>query len=154
MTSENWKGYIYEHIIVAEEFLGRSLTCNEVVHHLDCDRSNNRIENLIVLDRSQHVKLHEWINRGAPICESVGMNGMNSVKSKVNVYCEECLRTLQHKQKRFCSRKCRSIMVGKTRPDKKTLQGLIKTNSYVGIGKIYNVSGNAVRKWAKNYGLL
>jgi len=35
MTSLNWMGYIYEHIVIAEEFLKRKLTPTEVVHHLD-----------------------------------------------------------------------------------------------------------------------
>ena len=51
MQSHNWKGYVYEHILVAEEDYGRSLLDNEEVHHLDSNRSNNSPSNLIILSK-------------------------------------------------------------------------------------------------------
>jgi hypothetical protein len=105
MTSLNWTGYVYEHIAVAESFLGRRLAKDEVVHHLDLNRSNNRTENLLVLLRSQHVKLHTWIDKGAPIEETCRVNGVNSVESKADKikYCF-CGATLQAKEKFFVQR--------------------------------------------------
>lgn len=41
-----------------EQYLGRELLPNEDVHHIDGDRTNDVIENLIVLDHVEHVKLH------------------------------------------------------------------------------------------------
>jgi hypothetical protein len=40
-----------------ENYLGRKLTNNETVDHIDCDVTNNNIDNLRVIDRSRHVKL-------------------------------------------------------------------------------------------------
>lgn len=39
-------------------------------------------------------------------------------------------------------------------PTKEELEKLLKTHSYVKIGNMYGVSDNAVRKWAKKYGLI
>lgn len=39
-------GYVLEHILVAEEMLGRSLEPGEEVHHRNRDRADNRRENL------------------------------------------------------------------------------------------------------------
>lgn len=155
MTSENWKGWIYEHIHLGEKIIGRPLNEKEVVHHLDGNRSNNRIENLLVLERSQHKKLHEWLDRGAPFDESEGMNRVNSVESKVNRYCKVCSATLQAKQKEYCSTECAGYDRQKVdRPSKEELRILIEDNSWLALGRMFGVSDNAVRKWARSYGLL
>lgn len=52
------KGYVAEHILVAEEGLGRDIKKNEVVHHIDHNKLNNLIENLQVMTKSEHTQLH------------------------------------------------------------------------------------------------
>lgn len=49
MCGTGYEGYVYEHILVAESMLGRPLLSDEVVHHLDFDKSNNTHTNLLVL---------------------------------------------------------------------------------------------------------
>lgn len=48
----------HEHRIVAARMLGRPLKPDEVVHHIDCDKRNNRPDNLLVMTQSEHAKLH------------------------------------------------------------------------------------------------
>jgi len=50
--------YILEHRLIMEEFLGRKLVENEVVHHIDENKLNNNIENLKLMDRKEHDRLH------------------------------------------------------------------------------------------------
>ena len=47
-----------EHRYLMEQHLGRKLTRNEEVHHLDDNKLNNDINNLIVLSKADHTKLH------------------------------------------------------------------------------------------------
>lgn len=52
------RGYVYEHRLVMEKHLGRYLSPEEVVHHIDEDKTNNTLNNLMLMTNSEHVKLH------------------------------------------------------------------------------------------------
>lgn len=52
-----------EHVLVAQEVLGREFAAEEEVHHLDGVRHNNEPENLVVLSASEHKRLHAEYRR-------------------------------------------------------------------------------------------
>jgi len=56
-------GYVLEHRKVAAELIGRPLRSDEEVHHVDGDKTNNAPENLVVIPRGKHQKLHAHICR-------------------------------------------------------------------------------------------
>jgi len=49
---------VFEHILVAEKKIGRYLTKDEVVHHINGDKQDNKAENLKVVKRGNHVAYH------------------------------------------------------------------------------------------------
>ena len=51
-------GGFYISRLVVEEFLGRDLSSNEIVHHIDGDPLNNNLENLQVVTRAEHMQIH------------------------------------------------------------------------------------------------
>lgn len=51
-------GYVLEHRLVMEKCINRLLNKNEVVHHKNHNRQDNRIENLQLMTVSEHARLH------------------------------------------------------------------------------------------------
>lgn len=51
-------GYVKEHRLVMEDYLGRYLESTEVVHHIDEDKLNNSIDNLELCLKEIHTSYH------------------------------------------------------------------------------------------------
>ena len=56
--SSDKRGYVLLSHLVMEESLGRQILPTEVVHHINEDRTDNRLENLMVLSRDEHPSYH------------------------------------------------------------------------------------------------
>lgn len=161
MQSSNWLGYVYEHTVIAEAALGRRMSDTEVVHHLNGDRAYNRAENLLVLERGMHGRLHAWLAKGAPGAEMLRQNWVNSANSKLTPtddepaeYCEVCNLTLQFRQKKFCCDAHAKLSNRKVeRPPVAQLLEELKVTSFRALGRKYGVSDNAIRKWLELYGV-
>jgi len=86
-----------EHRSIMEAHLKRNLSRSEYVHHINGNKSDNRIENLTVLTASEHAKLHAADNL---YCQKRG----------VYKKCPNCLdtfyrvRSMQHSI--YCGMKC------------------------------------------------
>jgi hypothetical protein len=132
----NKSGKVYVHRVVASEKIGRWLTTDEHVHHIDGNRKNNSPENITVLSASEHATL-EQKERG-------------NVSKIIN--CAICGN--ETKNEFCCSDKCRVIFVRKVenRPSLIQLKKDLKTTGYVGVGRKYGVTDNCIRKWLRSYG--
>lgn len=51
------------HRLLMEKYIGRKLLPTEIVHHINFNKLDNRLENLIIVNRSEHNKLHKFFNK-------------------------------------------------------------------------------------------
>lgn len=116
-----------------QEALGRPLRADEEVHHLDGDKTNNSLDNLVVLTEAEHKAIHAaekvWVN-----CGNCGAETSN------RKYCSEP-----------CHRKGSRVV---ERPSREQLTQDLNSLSWSAVGRKYGVSDNAVRKWARSMGIL
>ena len=66
-------GWTVEHRLIMAIHLGRPLTADEVVHHRNGDRTDNRLENLMLMTRREHALFHGFPGKrgGGPISGSL-----------------------------------------------------------------------------------
>ena len=142
-------GIVYEHILIAEKILGRELKDEEVVHHKDLCRTNNQADNLMIFATSaDHARFHTHkfnklikLHDGTYICKE------DSTLYKCPICGQPKSITSQH-----CFH-CNNKIQSKNIPTKETLKELLLLRNFTQIGKIFNVTDNAVRKWCKKYQL-
>jgi signal recognition particle subunit SEC65 len=60
--TEDGKG-IKEHIKIMQDFIGRKLEKDECVHHINEVKTDNRLENLLLMKKSDHSKLHRELEK-------------------------------------------------------------------------------------------
>lgn len=68
------RGYVQEHRLVMEQMVGRRLTRQEVVHHRNHNKLDNRPENLVLVShQAEHIRTHHtidgWTRRWAACVE-------------------------------------------------------------------------------------
>lgn len=134
-------GYIYEHRFVMEKFLGRPLRRDEHVHHIDGNKSNNDISNLVLLAQSEHARHH--------IRELAEKQGKHHIEERI---CRECGRPTA-RYGTLCGECARKKSIKINLPPRHDFQIMIDNWPLEKVANVVGVSSNAVKKWIRKLGL-
>lgn len=58
-SKSGWRRYIPEHRLIMENHLGRKLLKSELIHHLNGNKQDNRVDNLFLTTRTDHKTFHK-----------------------------------------------------------------------------------------------
>ena len=137
-------GCVYEHILKAEEKIGRYLTKDEVVHHINHNRHDNNLDNLIIFkSTSDHSRFHIT---GTYFIDEFGIAYSPIEYNK----CKICGKPIDSKAKLCWDCHKNNIVRNSKMPPRYILENLIYKYSMCEIGKMFGVSDNAIGNGVKN----
>lgn len=85
-------GYVLEHRYLMELYLGRSLLSTEFIHHIDGNKSNNKISNLVVCaSHKEHNRIHTEMKMFVENLIRKGIVGYDREKKDFYFIREDCI---------------------------------------------------------------
>jgi hypothetical protein len=134
---------VYEHKLVAVSAYGCIPDAYQV-HHKNEVKTDNRADNLEVLSKSEHRKKHAgqitFVSCTCDVCGKPLSVNIKHYSKRTNHYCDQVCTHIGQRRASW--------------PDAEQLFTLMQEiRNWRAIGQMFNVSDNAVRKWAKNYNL-
>lgn len=133
----NKAGKVLEHVYVMSKSIGRKLNKDECVHHIDRDKTNNHIDNLMLLTIAEHALLHQIEDNGY---------------LRVSTNCDSCSLPFEHSKREtrvYCSKKCADKERKVFTISREDLYFLVWSKPTTEVANILGVSDVAVAKRCK-----
>lgn len=133
----NKVGKVYEHILVMCNHIGRKLNSNECVHHIDRNKTNNNLNNLLLLTLEEHARLHAKEDRNI------------IQENRICPCCKKIFTVTSTSDQQYCSHNCYSKSNRKFEISKEDLLILVWSYPTVKVSKLLGVSDVAINKRCK-----
>ena len=147
-TLRNWylKGNYtdYKCAICGQEPLWNDQPMSLILDHINGINNDDQLENL------------RWV---CPNCnsqlETTGSRNPNRKNFAKKYYCKDCGQEISRNSERClkCASASRIIPNDNMPVTREELKNLIRTQSFVSIGKKYNITDNAIKKWCDKFNL-
>jgi Zn finger protein HypA/HybF involved in hydrogenase expression len=143
------------------------------LHHINGDSNDNQLHNLQILCpnchsmtdnyRGRNIKTkkteptEEWVNTTLKYVINKSDDETKQIKKQEIKQCLTCNGEYTGKSKKYCSIECyyEAKRINNTIPKVPELLEIFeKYKTFTSVGRHYNVSDNAVRKWCRNYGIM
>lgn len=136
-----------------DEWMGEKISLQ--MDHINGVKSDNRIENLRIICPNCHSQTKTYAGKNKKKREMDKCNLCDVNVYRGSTLCRSCenIRRSKMKSSKNNIKKSPSTKTSR-KPPKEILKEEIGANTWVSLGRKYGVSDNAVRKWAKGYGLL
>ena len=128
---------IDQHRRIMQELVGRPLLRWELVHHINGDKRDNRLENLQIVSPKEHSKIHNQKYPLTKICELCGSEFMP--------------HPTKRKRAKTCSQDCRMLLTSRRlrRPD--APRSIYRASAYPSQAKQRIASRRLLKKSSKPY---
>lgn len=161
-------------LIAVEAFGGECCICgyNKCTEALDfhhLDKSEKEESPSYIIMRWSFEKAKKELDKCILVCanchreihanekENISIELQRYYRPWIDKTCKCCEKefTTKNINQIYCSVTCNKLDIRKVeRPSKEMLEELMKTTNWTQLGRMFKVSDNGVRKWAKAYGLI
>ena len=159
----NKRGYVLEHRLVVEDHIRRYLPPDVRVHHINGNRLDNRIENLVMMNHRSHIRKHKgtpgakwhlledllWLKHQHDLGKS-----LNQIAKIVGCTSEPVFQALKrHGIRKPITENGHTPVKFKELRDKTWLVEKTKTMSQREIAKLLGCNNRLVCVWRKHHGI-
>lgn len=117
------------------------------------------LDKCILVCANCHAEIHDNLHNTEMLLHNMSKHYEESLEAfllteKSLSVCPQCGKPFKKNGRVYCSNECHSLKRTKSnKPTKNELESLIHSESFLAIGRMFNVSDNTIRKWCKGYDL-
>ena len=136
----------------------KNFTISMKGHIKSWTKVKKELDQCIVVCSNCHREIHDGLIDTTHLDCNFHIDVVDRLDISHTINCAQCNKEFTYyssRPRKYCSRMCSQLSSRvRKRPSREQLQNDIENMNWLAIGRKYDVSDNAIRKWAKSYNLL